>query len=198
MAIRVNIILFAIVTGLTVGTIFLVSTYLLIWQGGTHKGAHLSLFSIFFPGYSVTAGGAWFGFFWAALYGGASGAILYAAYARTLVDELTKHHLDTPRDDNNALIVPVARLSGHALGVALGMMVAIQLFLSTNWLVLRGTAESSRHAALLANFLPGYSVSFLGSLAGCIELFVLAYVLSRLLCSIYNRILDLRLKRKAP
>ena len=61
--------------------------------------------------------------------------------------------------------------SGNALGIGLGALMALQLFVTTNWLVLRGTAPYSKNAALLSQYLPGYTVSFAGSLVGALELF---------------------------
>ena len=60
------------------------------------------------------------------------------------------------------------------------------------WLVLRGTADSSVHAALLGNYLPGYTVSVVGGLIGALELFVLVFVSSVMLAAIYNKVVDLR------
>jgi ABC-type Fe3+ transport system permease subunit len=87
------------------------------------------------------------------------------------------------------------RLSGRALGLALGVMLALQLVLSTTWLVVRGTAGESRHAALLSNYLPGYSVSIPGSLIGGGWLFLYAFVASLLLAKVYNTIVDRRAAR---
>ena len=77
-------------------------------------------------------------------------------------------------------------ISGNALGVALGVLLAVQLLLTTNWLVVRGTGESSTNAALLGQYLPGYTVSFFGSVVGAIGVFGLAFVLSHVLAWIYN------------
>ena len=76
-------------------------------------------------------------------------------------------------------------MSGNALGIALGALFALQLFLSTNWLVVRGTADKPERG-LLGQYLPGYTVSLQGSLVGAVELFAVAFVLSHVLASIYN------------
>ncbi len=64
--------------------------------------------------------------------------------------------------------------------------------MTTNWLVLRGTAGESVHARLLAQVLPGYAVDPVGSLIGAVELFVLLYVFCVALARIYNRIVEHR------
>ena len=59
---------------------------------------------------------------------------------------------------------------------------------TTSWLVLRGTAEESMHAVLLAQYLPGYSISVPGSIIGAVELFALTYLLCLLFSWLYNNI----------
>lgn len=194
-AIRVNTMLIAAAFGLTAGAMLCISTYILLLHGGTYIGSHLSLLSIFLPGYSVSTTGAWIGFFWGLVIGAISGAILYRTYARTLRDKLPQSIIDPGYDPESALIAPTAMISGHALGLGLGALAALQLFVTTNWLVFRGTAENSAHAALLENFVPGYSVTFGGSVIGAAALFLLAYVCCLLLGVIYNGVAKSRMRR---
>jgi len=63
---------------------------------------------------------------------------------------------------------------------------------TTNWLVLRGTANESNNALLLANYLPGYDVSVMGSLIGALEVFSACYMLCLLFSFLYNSIVALR------
>jgi hypothetical protein len=44
-----------------------------------------------------------------------------------------------------------------------------------------------QHLGLLANYFPGYSVTFLGSLVGFVYAFVLGYGLGRLIAAVYDR-----------
>jgi hypothetical protein len=90
------------------------------------------------------------------------------------------------------LTPPTFVFSGNALGVGLGALMALQLFITTNWLVVRGTAPYSKNAALLSQYLPGYSVSFTGSLIGACELFAVVFVLSHVLAGIYNTVARMR------
>jgi hypothetical protein len=92
----------------------------------------------------------------------------------------------------------VLKLYGHSLGLALGGIAALGLLITTNWLVVRGTADESIHARLLSHYLPGYSVSLSGSILGAAEIFVIAYVFCALLGVIYNRVVALRQKGAAP
>ena len=181
-AIRMNMIVMGIAFGLLGGSILWLSTVILLVRGGHDVGPHLSLLSVFLPGYSVTWSGAWIGLAWGVVFGALSGAILYWSYASTL---LTGRLLDV-RDAASELTPPTFLMSGNALGIALGVLMGVQLFLTTNWLVVRGTSGSSPTAALLGQYLPGYTVSFFGSLVGAIEVFGVAFVLSHVLASIYN------------
>lgn len=184
-AIRMNMIVMGIAFGLLGGSILWLSTVILLLRGGYDVGLHLSLLSVFLPGYSVTWGGAWIGLVWGLFFGGLSGATLYWSYASTLRERLGSRLLNA-RDATNELTPPTFLMSGNALGIALGVLIALQLFLTTNWLVVRGTAAQSPNAALLGQYLPGYTVSFAGSLIGAAELFAVAFVLSHVLAAIYN------------
>ena len=184
-AIRMNMIVMGIAFGLLGGTVLWLSTVILLLRGGYDVGVHLSLLSVFLPGYSVTWRGAWIGLAWGLFFGGLSGAILYWSYAGTLRERLGSQLLNV-RDATNELTPPTFLMSGNALGIALGALIALQLFLTTNWLVVRGTAEQSPNAGLLGQYLPGYTVSFEGSLIGAAELFAVAFVLSHVLAAIYN------------
>ncbi len=95
-------------------------------------------------------------------------------------------------DGGDDFPVAVLRLHGPSLGLAIGAMGALGLVVTTNWLVLRGTAGESIHARLLAQLLPGYAVDPVGSLIGAAELFVLLFVFCVALARIYNRIVDIR------
>ena len=190
-AIRMNMIVMAIAFGLLGGCILWLSTVILLVRGGHAVGPHLSLLSVFLPGYSVTWSGAWIGLAWGVVLGAPSGAILYCSYASTLRERLTARLLDG-RDAASDLTPPTVLISGNALGVALGVLLALQLFLTTNWLVVQGTAASSPNAALLGQYLPGYTVSLVGSLVGAGELFAVAFVLSHLFAVIYNFVARMR------
>jgi hypothetical protein len=192
-AIRINTIVTAVAFGLLGGAILWFSTSILLLRGGGNVGAHLSLLSVFFPGYSVTWAGAWIGLAWGVVFGALSGAILYWSYARTLRERLFSRLLDSPA--SGILTPPTFLISGNALGVGLGALMALQLLLTTNWLVVRGTAPDSHNAALLSHYLPGYTVSFWGSIVGALELFAFAFAISHVLAGTYNFVARFRMQR---
>jgi hypothetical protein len=147
---------------------------------------------VFLPGYDVSHAGAWIGLFWGALVCGCLAAVFYRVYARK-IPELVKEYIKDGAV-NDDLLSAKLELGGHSLGLALGTVLSAGLFVTTNWLVLRGSADESMHTQLLANYLPGYSVSTVGSLIGAVELFVIAYLLSRLFSVIYNGVASIRSK----
>lgn len=189
-AIRVNTIIMAVAFAVLGGALLWLSTVILLVRGGQNVGLHLSLLSVFFPGYSVSWSGAWVGLIWGMVAGALSGFVLYWSYARSLRERLEGQVLEAP--GARGLTPPTFLFSGNALGVGLGALMALQLFVTTNWLVLRGTAPDSLNAALLSQYLPGFSVSFPGSLVGALQLFAVVFVLSHVLAGIYNFVARLR------
>ena len=59
-----------------------------------------------------------------------------------------------------------ARLNARAWGVAMGLLCGLGLFLATNILLLKGGPVIGPRLALLGVYLPGYKVTFGGSLIG--------------------------------
>ena len=184
-AVRFNTIVLALVFGLACGVTLLLATYLSIALTGEEAGMYLNLLGVFLPGYTATAGGAWIGFFWMLIFAGASGAIVYQIYARTMGRDFAKA-LSFDQTAPKSILQLTLLLSGRALGLAVGAILALQLIASTVWLVLRGTADESVHAELLSNYLPGYAVSVPGALIGGAWLFAYGFALSYLFAFVYN------------
>jgi hypothetical protein len=185
-AIRLNTLLLAAVFGAVSGLAMFVLTYLSLYRGLPQPGQYLNLLGVFLPGYSVSHGGAWIGLFWGALIGALLSAMFYRIYARSIASQVQDYlRSGSSRDD---LMDVTLRFDGNYLGLALGTIIAAGLFITTSWLVFRGTAEESMHAILLAQYLPGYSVSIPGGLLGAFELFCVVYVLCQLFSWIYNAV----------
>jgi hypothetical protein len=81
------------------------------------------------------------------------------------------------------------RFNGRAWGIAIGLLLGLGLFVATNVLVLKGGAEVGPHLGLLANYFPGYRVSFAGSCIGFVYAFVVGYAIGRVIGSVYNRLI---------
>lgn len=93
-------------------------------------------------------------------------------------------------DENQTLRDALLRMNARAWGIGMGLLLATGLFLATNILVLKGGPNMGQHLGLLAIYLPGYSVSFLGSVIGFVYAFVGGYALGRLVGLVYNYLLD--------
>jgi len=193
-AIRFN----ALILGLTGGTlaalIIFFATQNSIDKWGADSGNYLGLLAVFFPGYSVTSSGAWVGAFWAFVYVGMFSSLSYRLYGRVLGTRISEILLSTTPTENPVLRPSIMRLHGTSLGLAIGAMAGVGLFCSTSWLVIRGTAEESVHAALLSNYIPGYSVSIGGGLLGALELFVFVFLGCLILAAVYNKVVEIRHK----
>ena len=193
-AIRFN----ARILGLTAGTLAAVVIYIAtqasIVKWGGDSGGYLGLLAIFFPGYSVSSIGAWVGAFWAFIYFGTCSWLSYRVYGKVLGTRISALLLSPVSTANPVLKPSTLRLHGVSLGIAIGSIAGLCLFASTAWLVVRGTAGESVHAALFSNYIPGYSVSIMGGLWGAIELFGLVFLACLLLATVYNKVVKIRHK----
>lgn len=188
-AIRFNAIILGLVCGALGAVTIFAATYISVSMWGESAGSYLGLLGVFLPGYTPTIGGAFIGAFWAFIFGGLTGGLAYWLYGR--IDG--RHIIDDIKFASDPVFKPITlRLHGVPLGVAIGSVVGASLLLSTLWLVIRGTADESVNAALLSNYLPGYTVSVLGGVMGAIGLFIFIFICSVLLAFVYNRIIDIR------
>ena len=129
---------------------------------------------------------------WAFIFCGLAGFLTYWSYGRMLGTNYAEK-----TENNGQIIDPILRpavlkMYGVPLGVSIGAAVGGALFLSTLWLVIRGTADESHNAALLANYLPGYSPSVLGGLIGSVYLFGALFIACLILTAVYNKVVDIR------
>jgi hypothetical protein len=158
------------------------------------------LLGVFLPGYNASAMGAWIGAFWAFIFAGFAGFLTYWLYGRLLGVRLAKQTNSLEETEDPVFKPVILRLYGKALGVAIGSAFSLSIFISTLWLVVRGTAEESRNAALLSNYLPGYSPSIIGGYSpsiiggfwGAVDIFVFVFVGCMILAGVYNKVVDIR------
>jgi hypothetical protein len=93
------------------------------------------------------------------------------------------------------LLKSTVRLNATVLGIALGLLFGLIVFVATNWLIIKGAQPNADqemvvgpHLALLSHYFIGYRVTFPGSLIGFGYGFALGAVTGWLLVRIYNRI----------
>jgi hypothetical protein len=90
--------------------------------------------------------------------------------------------------DEELLASHVVRLNANVLGIVLGILFGLIIFLATNFLLLKGGKVIGPHLGLLGQFFIGYSVSFIGSLVGFIYAFVCGYIAGFVIGWIYNKV----------
>lgn len=94
-------------------------------------------------------------------------------------EEVQAHEENAPRATNKelerALGQVFPKLDRVALGLALGITGSIGLFLATIFLVIKGGNHVGANLQLLSNYLPGYTVSWAGSLLGLVYGLLIGY-----------------------
>jgi tetrahydromethanopterin S-methyltransferase subunit G len=81
----------------------------------------------------------------------------------------------------------VLRFNGRLVGLIFGLIAGIGLFVATNILVLKGGNQVGPHLILLAQFFPGYRVTFVGSIVGFVYAAVVGFVIGWVLGAVYNK-----------
>lgn len=106
-------------------------------------------------------------------------------YTKTMGDRAVP--MPIVQDEADQIIqTAFARMDGVALGVALGVVIGVGLFLATVVLLLRGGEFVGPRLGLLRNFLPGYEVTWGGSLIGLAEGSLLGFGLGFFIASLRN------------
>jgi len=183
---RMNAIIFGVILGLMSGALLLALGIAAGVPALAPTRLPVILMGVFLPGYAPGFPGALAGAFWGGIAGGLIGASVYWINARAALATLDQQ----VELEQRAEEFPVAalRFNGPALGAAVGTIGALGLIGATAWLVLRGTAAQSVHARLLAQVLPGYEVSLVGSVIGACSLFVMLFVACVAFAALYNRL----------
>ena len=88
----------------------------------------------------------------------------------------------------------VIRLNANILGLVLGIIAGLIIFVTTNFLILKGGAVVGPHLGLLRNFFPFYSVTFVGSIVGFFWGLLSGYVAGFVIASLYNLVVKLKSK----
>ena len=101
--------------------------------------------------------------------------------------------MDTATNNNQAvpeekLFKGVLLLNAKVVGLALGVIFGLGVFVATNWLVIKGGDRVGPHLILLSQYFIGYRVTFLGSLIGFAYGFALGTICGALMGWIYNKI----------
>lgn len=82
----------------------------------------------------------------------------------------------------------IVRLNVRLMGTLFGLLSGLGLFVATNILVFKGGPNVGSHLGLLAQFFPGYTVTFAGSFVGFLYAFVVGFLLGSVIGGVYNKI----------
>jgi len=98
-----------------------------------------------------------------------------------------------PMDPTELLLKrAVLRLNASILGSVLGIVTGLGIFLATNFLILKGGKVVGPHLALLSNFFPFYSVTFIGSVIGLGYGLLTGYLAGFFIATVYNLVVKLK------
>ena len=86
----------------------------------------------------------------------------------------------------------VLLLNAKVVGLTLGVIFGLGIFVATNWLVIKGGDRVGPHLILLSQYFIGYKVTFVGSLIGAAYGFALGTICGAIIGWIYNRIAAFR------
>jgi hypothetical protein len=190
--IRFNALALALALGVIGGLALLIATFALTLHGGDVVGPLLGQLRYFFPGYTVTFSGAFVGAFWAGATGFGFGGLLGLAYGRWMITGPVAESSPAASADDVDPLQPNVRLLGSMRFAAVsGGLLALSLFLATNWLWLT-TGEFSPHLFLLHNYLPGFTPDFIGSLFGSFWLFLYGAIGARSVAWVYDFVVKRR------
>lgn len=101
--------------------------------------------------------------------------------------------------DERKLASATARLNAKVLGLSLGILFGLTVFIATNWLLIKGGHVTPSghyavgpHLQLLDQFFIGYRVSFIGSIIGFLYGFACGALTGAAIGWIYNRVVLLK------
>ncbi len=84
------------------------------------------------------------------------------------------------------VLTHILHLNAKLCGIVTGLLCGVSLFLATNWLVLKAGVDVGAHLSLLNQYLPGYRVTFAGSLIGFAYGLVCGFVVGYFFSKTYN------------
>ena len=82
----------------------------------------------------------------------------------------------------------VIKLNAKLLGIVFGLILGLGLFAATVILVIKGGPEPGAHLALLSQFFPGYTITWVGAMVGFVYAFLLGFGVGAMIGSVYNKV----------
>jgi hypothetical protein len=160
---RMNALWFGTSAAAACGLALGLATLVLVVAGGP-PSQHLALLGRYLPGYRVSLGGVLAGALWGAALGFLFSVPAAWVYYRGLLAHI--HACDAPERETR--LASVARLDVPTLALAAALAGASVIFVATVLLLVthRSVEPLGPHLGLLAQVMPGYVVSWRGSLVG--------------------------------
>ena len=90
------------------------------------------------------------------------------------------------------LKVKIAKIHARVLALVVGSISGLAVFVMTTWLLLKGDPNPGPHLQLLAQYFPGYSVTWFGSMIGTLYGSLLGGLIGWFIGTVYNRVADLK------
>jgi hypothetical protein len=109
----------------------------------------------------------------------------------------TPHRTDellTSTATDELIVKSLTKLDSIALGISVGTLFALILFLVTNILIFKGGDVIGLNLALLSQYFIGYKVTFVGSLIGFLYGFVLGFILGWITAFLRNSVVTFYLQ----
>ena len=91
-----------------------------------------------------------------------------------------------PLNNDSVLARTFAKVHAVALGISCGILLGTGILAATLILLLKGGSQVGRNLALLAQYFPGYSVTWTGSIVGAAYGLVVGFMLGWLLAFLRN------------
>ena len=107
-------------------------------------------------------------------------------------NQVSRSSFESVDETEQILERAVLRLNANILGIVLGILTGLGIFVVTNFLILKGGEVVGPHLSLLRAFFPFYSVTFLGSIVGFGWGLLSGYVVGFIIASIYNLVVKLK------
>lgn len=104
-----------------------------------------------------------------------------------------KKAIDESDAIDELIIQSLSKLDKTALGIAIGILFGLAIFLATNILVLKGGEVVGPNLVLLSQYFIGYSVTPVGSLVGLFYGFLSGFILGWLIAFLRNLVVSIYL-----
>lgn len=94
--------------------------------------------------------------------------------------------LNSPTSADDLIVKTLAKLDTVAMGISLGSLIGLGIFVVTNVLIFKGGSVVGPNLALLNQYFIGYEVTLTGSLIGLVYGFMSGFILGFLIAFLRN------------